>query len=86
MFNADKAEYKLMTKDVGKAVKEIQIAFKKKRELEKAVVELIRQFEDETGLAIDMIKYQRDITIPIRGSKYTDLSIVITQEEGLDGK
>lgn len=84
MFEAK--EYKLRTKDVGQAVKEIQIAFKKKRELEQTVANLIRQFENETGLAIDVVKYQRDITIPIRSAKYTDLTIIITSEEGLNVK
>jgi len=84
MFDAK--EYKLRTKDVGQAVKEIQVAFQKKRELELAIANHIRKFEDETGLAIDVIKYQRDITIPIRGAKYTDLTIIITSEEGLNAK
>lgn len=74
-------EYKIETSDVGKHVKEIQIAFQKKRELEKEIVKLIRNYEDETGLAIDQIKYQRDITLPIRSPKYTDLTILISSEE-----
>lgn len=62
-------------------VKQIQEAFEKKRLLEKKIVDLIREYEDETGLAIDMIKYQRDITLPIKGPRYTALSIIMTSEE-----
>lgn len=71
-------------------VKHIQEAFEKKHKLEEHIAELIREYEDETGLAIDMIKYQRDITLPIKGPKYTSLSIIITAEErnnnGEEGK
>lgn len=74
-------DYKIHTKDVGKAVKEIQQAFEKKRKLEKDIVTLIKDFESETGLAIDSVKYQRDITLPIRSAKYTDLTIVVSAEE-----
>lgn len=62
-------------------VETIREAFKKKRELEKHIAKLIKDYEEETGLAIDMIKYQRDITLPIRGARYTALSILITAEE-----
>lgn len=62
-------------------IRRLREAFKKKAELEKAIVRMIKDFEQDTGLAIDMVRYQRDITIPIVGSKYTDLSIVITPEE-----
>lgn len=72
--------YKIETRDVGKHVKHIQEAFEKKRILQKTVQKLIVQFEDETGLAIDSIHYQRDITLPIVGPKYTDLTIIINQE------
>jgi hypothetical protein len=71
---------KIETKNVGKAVKEIQLAFQKKRLLE-TIANLIREYEDQTGLAIDMIKYQRDITLPIRGPRYTDLTIVISSDK-----
>lgn len=74
-------DYKITTQDVGNAVKEIQQAFEKKRVLEKAIVCLIKDFENETGLAIDSIRYQRDITLPIKSPKYTDLSILIAAEE-----
>jgi hypothetical protein len=72
---------KIETKNVGKAVKEIQLAFQKKRLLEQTIANLIREYEDQTGLAIDMIKYQRDITLPIRGPRYTDLTIVISSDK-----
>lgn len=77
--------YKIETKDIGKYVKHIQDAFDKKRELERKIVELIVKFEDETGLAIDSIKYQRDITLPINSPKYTDLTIIISSEEETNG-
>ena len=73
-------EYKIETKDVGSSVKAIQEAFAKKRLLEKKIVELIRKYEDDTGLAIDCIKYQRDITLPIHSPRYTDLTIIISSD------
>lgn len=73
-------DYKLETKDVGDAVRHIKEAFDKKRLLEKDIVRLIRHYEEETGLAIDSIKYQRDITIPVRSARYTDLTIIISPE------
>jgi hypothetical protein len=76
--------YKIETSDVGKHVKHIQEAFAKKRLLQNKIQTLIREFEDETGLAIDAIKYQRDITLPIKGPKYTDLTIVISSENMTD--
>jgi hypothetical protein len=74
-------DYKITTQDVGQAVKEIKDAFDKKRELERQIVILIKEWELETGLAIDSIKYQRDITLPIKSPKYTDLTILISAEE-----
>jgi hypothetical protein len=71
----------LTTRGVGKEVERIKLAFEKKHELEKKIACMIKTYEDETGLAIDMIKYQRDITLPIRGSRYTALTIIITSEE-----
>lgn len=73
-------DYKIDTKDVGNHVKQIQEAFAKKRQLQKSIQTLIKEFEVETGLAIDCIKYQRDITLPIVGPKYTDLTIIINSE------
>lgn len=73
--------FQLITTSKLAEVAQIREAFRKKRELEKIFVEKIKQFEEETGLAIDMIKYQRDITLPIRGPRYTSLSIIITAEE-----
>lgn len=71
----------LTTSSVGKAVKKIQEAFQRKRQLEKQMARLIKDYERDTGLAIDIIHYQRDITLPGRGSQYTDLTILITPEE-----
>lgn len=69
------------TQSVGREVQKIKDAFDKKHELERLIAKMIKDYETETGFAIDMIKYQRDITIPIRGSHYTALSIVIMAEE-----
>lgn len=55
--------------------------FQKKRQLESWIAAEIIKFEDETGLSVDSVHYQRDITLPARGSLYTDLSIVITEGE-----
>lgn len=72
----------LTTRSVGKAVKQIQDAFNKKKVLASTIAKLIKDYEDETGLVIDMIKYQRDITIPIKSKhRYTDLTIIISSEE-----
>lgn len=71
----------LTTRSVGREVARIKQAFETKHQMEAAIARMIRKWEDETGLAIDMIHYQRDITIPIRGAKYTSLSIVIKPEE-----
>jgi len=68
------------TRSVGQEVERIRKAFDKKRELEKTIADMITDYEKETGLAIDMIKYQRDITLPIKGSRYTALTILITAE------
>jgi arginyl-tRNA synthetase len=71
----------VQTKDVGKAVSQIKEAFDKKHILEKSIAKLIKDYEEGTGFAIDMIKYQRDITLPVRGSHYTSLNIIIQVEE-----
>lgn len=71
----------ITTTSVGKAIKQVQEAFERKRELEKQMAKLIKDYENSTGLMIDIIHYQRDITLPSRGSTYTDLTIVITPEE-----
>ena len=73
--------FEIITRPAIKEVETIQIAFKKKKELEKFIASQIRKFEDETGLAIDMIKYQRDITLPIKSPHYTDLTIIISSED-----
>lgn len=54
--------------------------FHRKRELELELAMKILEFEDDTGLRVDSLHYQRDITLPTRGSLYTDLSIVITED------
>ena len=63
-------------------VKQIHNIFKKKRQLEQDIANLIRSFEDETGVAIDIVKYERDITIPLDHKHYyTDLRISISSDK-----
>lgn len=63
-------------------VKQIHDIFRKKRQLEHNIVSLIKQFEADTGVAIDIVKYERDITIPLDHKHYyTDLRIVVMAEE-----
>lgn len=63
-------------------VKQIHNIFKRKRQLEKEISDLILQFENETGIAIDIVKYERDITLPINHKNYyTDLRIVISSDK-----
>jgi hypothetical protein len=63
-------------------VKQIHGIFRKKRQLEHDIVHLIKQFEAETGVAIDIVKYERDITIPLNHkSYYTDLKIIVMADE-----
>lgn len=71
----------ITTENVGKEVERIKKAFERKRLLEQQIARMIKDYENETGLAIDMIKYQRDITLPVRGSRYTALNIIIMAEE-----
>lgn len=62
-------------------VKKVHDIFKKKRQLEHDIVELIKQFEIETGIAIDIVRYERDITMPIHHkSYYTDLRIIVSSD------
>lgn len=63
-------------------VKQVHNIFKKKRELEHKIVELIKDFEIDTGVAIDIVKYERDITMPIfHKSYYTDLKIIVSSSD-----
>ena len=63
-------------------VKQVHNIYKKKRELEKAICDLIRAFEDETGVAIDIVKYERDITLPIGHEHYyTDLKLKVSSDK-----
>ena len=64
-----------------KEVQELHKILKKKEELEHRIAELIRSFEDQTGFAIDIVKYQRDITLPIHKPHYINLSIIISDDE-----
>ena len=70
---------KMYTKARGEIAR-VAAIFQKKRELESEIAGRILEFEDETGLRVDSLHYQRDITLPTRGSLYTDLSIIITSE------
>lgn len=75
-------DYQVHSTQYLEEVKQIHNVFRKKRALEKAVVDLIRQFEIDTGLAIDIIKYERDITIPLKHKHYyTDLKIVMSSDK-----
>lgn len=82
MENAALDKFKLLTThSVGREVSKIREAFDKKHKLENVISKLIKDYENETGLAIDCIHYQRDITLPIQGARYTSLSILIIPEE-----
>lgn len=61
-------------------IKEFRDILKKKEDLESKMATMIRNFEDETGVAVDLIKYQRDLTLPIKRSHYITLSIKLSQE------
>ena len=75
-------DYQIHSTQYLDEVKQIHNIFKKKRELEYNIVELIRKFEEETGIAIDIVKYERDITMPLlHKSLYTDLKIVISSDK-----
>lgn len=74
-------QFHIITTGHVEEVGQIREAFRKKHALEKVIARLIKDYEDETGLSIDMIHYQRDITLPIRGSHYTSLNIIISPEE-----
>ena len=80
------AHFELITQSRIEGIKQLQQAFKAKKELEETIVKMIRKYEDTYGLAIDMIKYQRDITLPIVGPKYTDLTIVMTSEDEIEDR
>lgn len=73
--------FQIITTSNVKEVAKIREAFRKKHILEKQVAQLIKKFEEETGLAIDMIRYQRDITLPIKDSKYLSMHVIITPED-----
>lgn len=75
-------DYQVHSTKYLEEIKQVQDIYKKKRRLEKDIVSLIRQFEDETGVAIDIVKYERDITIPLEHKHYyTDLKIIMSNEE-----
>lgn len=78
-FIPTKGDKKMYTKAKGEIARVAQI-FQKKKALESFLAIEILKFEDESGLRIDSIHYERDITLPTRGSLYTDLSIVITTD------
>lgn len=74
-------DYQVHSTKYLEEVKQIHNIFQKKRELEKNIVDLILEFERETGIAIDIVKYERDITIPLHHkSYYTDLKIVVSSD------
>lgn len=73
--------FDIMSTQTLKEVKELHTIFRKKKELEYEIAQLIRKFEDETGFAIDIVKYQRDITLPLKSPHYLNLSILLSQDE-----
>lgn len=74
-------DYQLHDTKYLEEVKKVRDIFKKKRQLERDIVNLITSFEQETGIAIDIVNYERDITIPIQHkSYYTDLKIKISSD------
>lgn len=64
-----------------KELKDFGEIFKKKRFLERKIADLIREFEEEAGLAVDLVKYQRDLTLPIKANHYITLTVKLSQEE-----
>lgn len=75
-------DYEIHSTQHLEEVKQIHNIYKKKRELERQIVEMILQFENETGVAIDIVKYERDITIPIAHEHYyTDLRIKVSSDK-----
>jgi hypothetical protein len=75
-------DYEVHSTKYLEEVKQVHNIFKKKRQLERDIVELIRQFEDETGIAIDIVRYERDITLTPGPKHYkTDLRIIISSDK-----
>jgi hypothetical protein len=80
-MNLPLSDYEVHSTKYLEEVKQIHNIFKKKRQLEVNIANLIRAFEDETGVAIDIVKYERDITIPLMHEHYyTDLKIIISSD------
>lgn len=74
--------FELYTTKRLQAVEEIRDMLHKKRELERKIRELIKEFEDNTNMAVDSINYERDITIPLKSSyRYIGLTINMRKEE-----
>ena len=78
----DTSDYEVHSTKYLEEVKQIHNIFKKKRQLEYQIANLIKDFELETGIAIDIVKYERDITIPLLHKHYyTDIKIVISSDK-----
>lgn len=74
-------DYEIHSTKYLKEVLQIREIEKKKRQLEKDICDLIRAFEDATGVAIDIVKYERDITLPIAHEHYyTDLKLRLSSD------
>ncbi len=67
--------------DKQKEIERVQTAFRLKGFLEKEIVRLIVAFEEETGISIDRILFKREGTLPVKGSRYTDLCLVIREDD-----
>jgi len=73
--------FDVMTTQYLREIKEFHSILRKKEELENRIKELIIKFEDETGVAVDLVKYQRDITLPLKKHRYIGLTITISGDE-----
>jgi hypothetical protein len=78
----DFSDYEIHSTKYLEDVKKVHNIFKKKRQLEKQIVDLIREFEQETGIAIEIVRYERDITLGTHPKHYyTDLKISISSDK-----
>ncbi len=64
-----------------KGIEKFRNVVRKKEELEKKISSMIRDFEDETGVGVDILKYQRDLTLPLKKKDYITLHIKLSDEE-----
>lgn len=65
-------------RNVSHEVKEIERVFNLKTKIEHQIASIIQQYEDDTGLKIDRIRFYREGTVPIREGIYTELTITVS--------